>query len=240
MTKDHRAKRAARERQSMSEGPYSAARRSTAWPPQMVLSIDTPHHITQLLYLRTTWGLRTAIEPPKLDPQPEPGKSDAPQSASREEWARRWDAQWTLAWDWYRIEQHRASLADLTPERLRKLVGDGSGLNPTMPPMWSFRYGDDGFDHEAYSAWTRSFTRIPHGRLEDQPVRRSVQAVTAAWHAGLETVIVLPYADDYAERITARHLVVSDNVWQTTALREQALALPVMTPSDDGTMKGGA
>ena len=240
MTKDRRAKRAARERQGMSDGPYSAARRSTAWPPQMVLSIDTPHHITQLLYLRTAWGLRTAIEPPKLDPLLEPGKSAAPQSASREEWARRWDAQWALAWDWYGIEQHRAGLAGLTPDGLRELVGDGSTLNPTIPPMWSFRYGDHGFDHEAYSAWKRTFTRIPHGRLEDQPARRSVQAVTAAWHTGLETVIVLPYADYYAERITARHLVVSDAVWQTTALREQALALPAPPSGNAGVSEGDA
>ena len=240
MTKDRRAKHAARERQGMSDDPYSAARRATEWPPQMVLSIDTPHHITQLLYLRTVWELRTAVVPPELAPQPKPGESAAPLSASLEEWARRWDAQWAMAWDWYRIEQHRARLVGLTPERMRELVGDGSGLNPVVPPMWSFRYGDDGFDHEAYGAWMRSVIRIPHGRLEDQPVRRSVRAVTAAWRTGLETVIVLPYAGHHAERITARHLVVSDTVWQTTLLREQALALPLTTAHRAGTMKGGA
>lgn len=240
MTKHRKTKRAARERQDMTDGPYSLARRSTAWPPGMVLSIDTPHHITHLLFLRAAWGLRTAITPPLLDPQPEPGMSAAPQSASREEWARRWDAQWMLAWDWYGIEQHRAGLAGLTSERMRELVGDGSGLNPVVPPMWSFRYGDDGFDHEAYGAWSRSFTRIPQGPLEDQPMRRSVQAVTAAWRTGLETVIVLPYAGEHAERITARHLVVSDTVWETTALREQSLALPVTTRGGSGTAEGGA
>lgn len=240
MTKDRRAKRAARERQGMSDGPYSAARRATEWPPQMVLEIDTPHHITQLLYLRAAWGLHTAVEPPELDPQPESGDSAAPPSASREEWARRWDAQWAMAWEWYRIEQHRAGLAGLTSARMREIVGDGSELNPVMPPMWSFRYGDDGFDHVAYSAWQRSFTRIPHGRLEDQPERRSVQAVTAAWRTGLEAVIVLPYANHHAERITPRHLVVSDVVWQATALREHALALPVARAGDDHVVKGGA
>jgi len=239
MTKDRKAKRAARERQDLFDARYAATRRSTAWPPGMVLRIDHgPHHLTELLYVRAAWGLRTAARPPALDPQPQPGSSAAPSSAAPEEWARRWDAQWALAWDWYRIEQQQAGLVGLTTERLRELVGDGASLNPVVPPMWSVRYGSEGIDRDACSAWTRSFARVPHGPLEDQPERRSVHAVAAAWRTGLETILVLPYAGHHAERITARHLVVADVTWQTTALREQALALPA--PPAGGGAEGGA
>lgn len=239
MTKNHLAKHAARQRQRVSGGPYSAARRSTSWPPDMVLTIDTPDHVTQLLYVRSAWGLHTAATPPRLDPEPDTGRSAAPRTTSMEEWALRWDAQWALAWQWYEIEQTRAGLDRPTPEQFRALVGDGAHLNPYVPPVWLARYGDEGFDHDAYRAWVRRFIRFPLG-VEAEPARQSVRAVTAAWRTGLEAVIVLPYTGDHAERITVRHLVVSDDVWQTTALRDRALALPVTKRAGGPATKGGS
>jgi hypothetical protein len=220
----------------MSNGAYSDARRATAWPPQMVLSMDTPQHVIQLLYLRTAWGLRTATEPPHLDP--EPGRSAPPSSMSPEEWARRWDIQWALAWDWYRTAQRDVKLGDVTPQRLRDL--DRSSLDPVFAPTWLSRHGNDGFDHDAYRAWHHRVTFTPHGRLLDhRPLDQSMRAVTAAWRTGLDTILILPYAGKYAERITARHLVVSDTSWQTIACREHALALPIAGSTGDAPTDGG-
>ena len=88
------------------------------WPHDMVISVDQPSNILELLYLRSAWGLLPDLPIPPLAAEPDPGTSSAPPTATRTEWSARWERAWRRAWEWYSIADPAQRP---TPELLRAL-----------------------------------------------------------------------------------------------------------------------
>lgn len=197
------------------------------WPHEMVISVDHPNHLLTLLFVRETWRLTQDIDVPAVLPQPAPGASALPPTASVDTWSDRWRSAWQDGWDWY----SRGAAGDALPIDTEPR---GIHTNPAMPPLWETEYGSEGIDREALWQWTLQL-QDPPTDLESTPERRSLPALITAWRAGIDAVIVLPYAIDFAQRITTRHLVVSAVTRDTPdlysrALRDAADATPASAP----------
>ncbi|GAB3034821.1 hypothetical protein GCM10027052_10860 [Parafrigoribacterium mesophilum] len=196
------------------------------WPHDMVISIDeNPNNICQLLFIRSAWGIASDVEIPMLDPMPDAGTSGMPSSASELEWSTRWKREWFRAWQWYSISDSRQRV---TSELLRRLSTPGQPLNPAFPPFWQGEYGDDGLDSSARDQWQRASRPEMLVALESTPERVCLDALIAAWNTGLETVVTLPYAGYFAQRISAKHLVVSATTRARPESYNQALASPLI------------
>jgi hypothetical protein len=172
----------------------------------MIRVEDDPHHLNQLLFIRQAWAVAADADIPALDPQPVCGTSRLPDTPGAAEWEKRWRIAWKRAWDWYQIaDPAPAALQALTPEAIRALSAPGQALNPLIPPFWSFEYGWEGIDVEAFGSWERGL--IPD--IPSSAERASLPDLIRAWESGIESVIVLPYAGYFARRISHRHLAVS-------------------------------
>jgi hypothetical protein len=190
----------------------------------MVISIDeNPNNICQLLFIRSAWGIASDVEIPMLDPMPDAGTSRTPSSVSESEWSTRWEREWSRAWQWYSISD---SSQRVTSELLRRLSTPGQPLHPAFPPFWQGEYGDDGLDSAAFDRWQRASRPEMHVALESTPERICLDALIAAWNDGLGTVVTLPYAGYFAQRISAKHLVVSGSTRAHPASYNRALASP--------------
>jgi hypothetical protein len=193
------------------------------WPHDMVLSIDQPHHLQLLLFIREAWDVGSDTAVPPLDPVPDVGSSAMPGTASRAEWKRRWQNEWARAWDWYNVHDPsaRPTQADLVA-----LWRPGQPLHPALPPRWDVEYGMDGVDQEAFTAWSMRL-QPPLGQpFAETPERVSLPALIPAWQTGLQCIIVLPYAGHFAKRITPRHLAVSPSTRADDEQYSRALATP--------------
>lgn len=183
------------------------------WPHDMVIRVDdSPHHLTILLFIRHAWGIAANADVPGLQPVPDSGSSQLPDSADRSEWEARWHHAWGRAWDWYAVEDPEPKRLP-TPELIRDVWRPGQGLNPVIPPIWQAEYGWAGIDPDAYSTWQQQCSphayAPPRRIAAELPEPRSLPALIAAWEGGLDSVIVVPYAGFFARRITRRHLAVS-------------------------------
>lgn len=175
------------------------------WPHDMMIRVnDHPQHLHQLLFVRHAWSIAADADIPELWPVPDTGSSRLPDPPGAAVWEDRWRTAWKRAWDWFNIEDH--SHPELvTPAFIREATKPGQGLNPLIPPFWAAEYGMEGVDFPAFSRWDSSL-------LPDFPSpaeRRNLPDLIPAWESGMDTVIVLPYAGYYAQRISRRHLVVS-------------------------------
>ncbi|OZB88368.1 MAG: hypothetical protein B7X41_08495 [Microbacterium sp. 14-71-5] len=171
----------------------------------MVIRVDdAPAALLTLLFIRDAWGLAPGVTLADLDPVPHRGASAMPGTASRDEWSARWLTAWQRTWVWYEDP-------------------GAVGPTPSFPPMWQAQYGPDGIDRDALNQW-RAAARGPRlGRLEDEPERRSVDAVAAAWRTGIDSILVLPYRGHYARRIDSHLLVVSKTTREDPGLYAVAL-----------------
>lgn len=197
------------------------------WPQGMAIRVDeTPHHLTILLFVRHAWGIAADADVPRLDPQPDVGRSRIPDTAPPPEWDARWRQAWERAWDWYSVAEPDPTIHP-TPERIRSVSRPGHGLDPLIPPFWQADYGWDGIDAGACTAWEMACSPEAYGRgrkkAADAPEPRSLPALIAAWEHGLDSIIVLPYQGYYARRVTARHLAVSAATRNEPAAYSRAL-----------------
>jgi hypothetical protein len=193
------------------------------WPHDMVISIDCPHHLQLLLFIREAWDVGRDTAVPLLDPVPDVGNAAMPGTASRAEWERRWHSEWVRAWDWYDV--HDPS-AHPTQADLMAIWRPGQPLHPALPPRWDVEYGTDGVDQDAFSAWSMQLDP-PVGRpLEEEPERVSLPTLIQAWQTGLQCIIVVPYAGYFANRVTRRHLAVSPSTRADATQYSTALAMP--------------
>ena len=171
----------------------------------MVIRVDDePAALLTLLFIRDAWGLADCGTPADLDPMPRRGTSALPGAASRDEWSARWLTAWERTWVWY----------------------EGPGAvspTPTFPPLWQAQYGPDGIDRDALNQWREAVRRPRSVRLEDEPERRSVDALAGAWRTGIDSILVLPYRGYYASRIGNHQLVVSKTTREDPELYARAL-----------------
>lgn len=179
--------------------------RGNPWPHEMTIAVDEhPLSLNLLLFVRHVWGIAADVVIPELAPLPDAGTSRVPESASVAEWDDRWRIAWARAWDWYKIadadqEKHP------TQELMQQVMRPGQDLHPLIPPFWTTEYGWDGLDSDAFNNWDTALSP----RIPSDAERQNLPDLVPAWESGLDTVIVLPYAGYFAQRMTPRHLAVS-------------------------------
>lgn len=180
------------------------------WPHDMVITVeDGSQQLLELLWLREAWGLQPVGNlPPRLVDEPErAGDSD-----DREAWETAWPEVWQEA------ANHAAVLVE--PSMFDELQRTGNGsleraelLRRMVGPTWRDRFGDDAFD-EHYQEWTRrrfEARRGAHQRpLAETPERRSLDALIAAWRAGLSKVVTIPCRGDYTRVLGGSALLLTD------------------------------
>lgn len=175
------------------------------WPNNMVIAVDEhPLSLNLLLFIRNAWSIATDVEMPELSPSPKAGASSVPNSVSIPEWEDRWRTAWSRAWAWYKVSDPDW-MKHPTQEIARQVFRPGQDLHPLIPPLWTAEYGWEGLDLEAFNDWDRNLSP----RIPTDVERQSLTDLIPAWKSGLNTVIVLPYAGYFAERLTHGHLVVS-------------------------------
>ncbi|PPF54456.1 hypothetical protein C5C13_13835 [Clavibacter michiganensis] len=190
------------------------------WPHDMVLRIeDEPRELTSLLFVREAWGL--AIDDvPALDGTLDVGTSARPSGLDEAEVVKRWRTEWARVWPRMALisEAMRAPEGEAM-RLLREIATDAQDAGAL---------GDaDGVDREAFEVWhigLRDDHRLP---LAEHPERICVTALAGAWRAGLETIVQLPYAGFFAERIDPATLVVSRVARHDPDMYRRALAAPI-------------
>ncbi|MBB6403541.1 hypothetical protein [Arthrobacter sp. AZCC_0090] len=194
------------------------------WPSDMAITVDYfPPSLALLLFVRNAWGLAGYREIPPMASAPDAGGSKLPDTPGRDEWEDRWRRAWDRAIAWYTVEDRKRRHP--TSEVLRVQSQPGQELHPAVAPSWSDEYGFEGLDKQAFMRWFDSVRQRHLQPIEPSPERTSLSALIEAWKTGLDTVISMPYDGHYAQRITRRHLVVSDTTHEdpvqfVTALRE--------------------
>lgn len=192
-----------------------------SWPHDMVIRIDdNPNNVNELLFVRSVWGIAHEADIPPLSPQPHAGQSARPPTASFEEWSAAWMHVWAQAWEWYSTGD---ALQQPSPEFLRASARPEQPVPPSFPPYWRARHGYDGIDRDALFHWMRSIRNRRDLPLEEHPERRSLPALIEAWEGGLATIVTLPYAGYFADRISLSHLVVSNETRADPEMYSRAL-----------------
>lgn len=182
------------------------------WPHDMAITVeDHPFALNLLLFIRHTWLIVADDDIPELSPQPDPGSSKTPDSASLPDWESRWQNAWDRAWTWYQIADSswpqyptQESMHQMQ-ETMRQVMQPGQPLHPRIPPLWTADYDWDGIDQDAFNTWDQSLAP----KFPTDAERQNLPSLIPAWESGLDTIIVLPYAGYFARRITRRHLAVS-------------------------------
>lgn len=190
------------------------------WPHDMVLRIeDEPRELTSLLFVREAWGL--GIDGvPALDQALDVGTSARPEGLDEKATVERWRAEWARVWPRFAAlrEAMRAPEKDMM-RLLREIASDGQDAGSLADA--------DGIDREAFEAWHVTLRDDHRAPLAEHPERIAVEALTAAWRDGLESIVQLPYAGYSAERIDASTLVVSRTARHDPELYRRALAAPI-------------
>lgn len=187
-------------------------------PHDFRLSVeDHPQPLKMLLFVRSAWSLQDGTtDLPALDPEPHPGDSSLPDSATRDEWLQRWNREWQRTWDWYSMSTQDHAMP--SQAEMQELSGPGQALNPAVPPFWNVEYGNEGLDTAAFHEWDRITRPVLRPQREGS---RNMSAMASAWQRGLIRIIVLPYRRNYASQTDEKQLVISRTTRQNP---EQFLA----------------
>jgi hypothetical protein len=191
------------------------------WPHEMLIVSEVNERVlSELLFVRSAWGLDVASATPEAEPAPASALnlSDTERPDLAAEWVRRWDA----AVDWaaqsfqrgLQIQQLMSDLDNIDAEAMSKL----------SPPHWSEITEDERFDHDALAEWQGRLPEYVMLPLSETPERRSLPALVEAWRRGLKTLVVVPVAGDYAEQIGDSALLLSHPSYTQPALLAAALA----------------
>src|SRR3546814_8438069 len=80
-------------------------------------------------------------------------------------------------------------------------------------PSWTDEHGRGAFEDRYYGEWERKGMDARAARahtLSDSPERRDLDALIAAWRAGLTKVVTIPCRDEYNRRLGPNALLVTD------------------------------
>ncbi|QAY74798.1 hypothetical protein ET445_00770 [Agromyces protaetiae] len=198
----------------------------------MVITVDDDSQaVLDLLWVREAWELEPVGDdlPPRLAHGParvsETVRADA--SADPVSWQQAWPGLWqaTLA---HAARPHDPCVFealgrtdDGSPER-RELLGRLIG------PRAREDFGEPAFADPAYLEWTHArfqehMLRRPLN-AEDQPERRSLDALIRAWRAGLEKVVAIPCVGTFTRMLGPHTLLVTGETRRDPARYAEALA----------------
>ena len=173
------------------------------WPNDMTLTIDDAPHLTFLLFVRSAWRLGVGGVP-ALESEPDVGSSAKPLVPDDEAISARWVSEWERAFE--RLETGIGA-PDVETQRMLDTLTDEeiSAAMSTAPS----KFWEVGIDQDAFNAWRMTLLDDHQHPFDQQPERRSLPALIDAWKSGLTTIIQLPYAGYFGDRINREHLVVS-------------------------------
>ena len=190
------------------------------WPNDMALTIEDAPNLTFLLFVRSSWRL-DAGGVPALESEPDVGSSARPQFPSAEVIAARWVSEWERAWRPFERLDRGIGAPDEETQRLLDTLTDEelvAAVSTAPSNFW-----EAGIDREAFNAWRMTLLGDHHLPFDEQPERRSLPALIDAWKSGLTTIVQLPYAGYFGDRINREHLVVSAETRRNPELFSRAL-----------------
>lgn len=196
---------------------------SNPWPHDMVLGIDVPRRLTSLLFVREAWRL-PIDDVPALDAVPDIGRSARPDAFDEPEVIVRWRTQWARGLAMHAPEDRTIREPDAETARLLRELDDTELVAAIAGDRL---IASPGIDHEAFEGWHATLHDRHLVPLAETPERVSVEALAAAWRRGLESILQLPFAGYFAERIHASTLVVSRTTRHDPEMYRRALAAPI-------------
>jgi hypothetical protein len=194
------------------------------WPHDMMLIIDTPHTLLDLLWIRQAWGLRAQGDdlPPALTATPEPVTPAARAAAPVAEWEAAWPEVWAACVSHAGTPRdddlfRRLRRTDLSADEHRALFLQLRG------PSWRDRFGTEAYA-DGRRQWENSEVERQHSAQRD--VERSLlDAVIPAWKAGLTKVVEIPCRGTFTRRIGPHGLLVTTETRGDEERYRQALSL---------------
>ncbi|MDQ1564797.1 MAG: hypothetical protein QOI14_1748 [Actinomycetota bacterium] len=182
------------------------------WPHDMVITIDDPHELVDLLWIRETWNLRPVGEdlPPALSDKP---VSEQAQIESFDQVAK-WQGAWPSIWD--ACVKHQGLLRDEGMfDRLHQTAGGSAEraelLRTLFGPSWREEFGAEAFTDQ-YDTWSQARFESESRRrgsrsVDEEPERVSLSALIAAWRGGLSKIVTIPCRGTYT-RVIGRHVLL--------------------------------
>jgi hypothetical protein len=208
------------------------------WPHDMVITVeDSSYPLFELLWVREGWGLRPAGDdlPPLL--------VDTPAHATGFD-TTGWEAVWPEIWRAAVV--HAASDRSPAPMAAITAAAPGSAerarlIAEMIGPTWRDRLGDAAFTDD-YREWhsrqvTARIAAMRHS-LDVQPERRSLDALIAAWRAGLTRVVTIPCRGEFV-RIIGPHALLVTDVVRDDPDRYAAALMPSGSASPTSSPTGG-
>jgi hypothetical protein len=194
------------------------------WPHDMVISVaDDEDQVMELLWVREAWGLHPVGDLPPLLVDPPAEVRETPEAAL---WENAWPAMWGA------VIRHAGIVID--PASIREVAATPAGspvradlLAQLRGPTWRDRFGESAFD-DRYPSWIgRLFQARKAARprsFDDEPERRALAALVAAWEAGLTRIVTTPCRGEHTRIISESALLVTDTTRADTDLYSAALA----------------
>ncbi|MGU3643424.1 hypothetical protein ACLBXX_00530 [Microbacterium sp. C23T] len=189
---------------------------------------DRADPLLELLWIREAYGL--PVEGDDLPPvlmSPPTEQFTPPSAGDGEAWASAWPSLWTST-----VEHAGKEFDPALHERLSH-TANGSRerlelLQEIVGPTWRDRLGPDALDRESYREWNDATFRAklasrPAG-IEGNALRRDLDAVVAAWRAGMTKIITIPCRGEYNRRVGDNALLITEETMTTSESFRRALA----------------
>lgn len=152
---------------------------------------EHPFSLKLLVFIRHAWQLDPEADIPEFLPQPLPGNSKAPGSASLPEWGARWQNAWERIWTRYwiadtsRRQCPRQESMRQMHETMRQVMQPGRPLHPSIPPLRTADCNWDGIGRDAFNTGEQNLVQ----RIPTHMERQNLPSLIPAWKLGLGTVI---------------------------------------------------
>lgn len=179
----------------------------------MVITFDDdPGSLVELLWMRDAWGLKPQhgdVPPPLVDSlDPQVNEDD---EVDVEAWRAAWPELWNSTLR-HAGEARDPALFDAIRSTANNSAEGMELLARITGPSWHDRFGEAGL--ERYHPWqTSQFRRRTVGlrtSVEEQPERRSLEALITAWHQGLTKIVTIPCRGAFTRIIGEHTLLMTD------------------------------
>ncbi|ATG52556.1 hypothetical protein CFK38_14275 [Brachybacterium vulturis] len=177
----------------------------------MVIAVDPRSRLLHLLYDHSALRLENTRGLPPLISEPPIIAASEPVHPSGKSWQDEWEQSWDATRQWYRTRTR-----DTPPE---------------SPPRHRIRddAGREVLDDDERSRWFDEVAPVDLTAARTSPEHVCLDALVPAWRTGLETILVLPYRGEHAERLSLGTLLVSPATRRSPSAFRKALTAPPPT-----------
>jgi len=180
------------------------------WPHEMVITIDDPSPLFELLWVREAWRLQPAgadLPPLLVDTPAYVGSGHPPPG-----WSAGWAQLWGACVQHAAMPQDRIGMERLFTDRSLGVSERTALLSGLRGPSWRDRFGDDALT-DAFGDWKLADSErrmSPALSLDQTPERLALDSLIPAWRAGLTKLVVIPCRGSYTRRIGEATLPLTD------------------------------